>query len=153
MTAAASAPTAPAVPASIIRAAWGLLLALLVECVLGIGLNVDVQLPSSPSVTQVFVSIPLLTAHIVLGFLLVVGAGFALVMARRTGVEGLPARAGLVLLFVLIALVAGFAYVFTQTDASSDLMALAFLLALVSQVLLLVRARSPRRATTPPAST
>ena len=149
MNAPAPDPTSPSVPAPVARSAWGLLLGLLVECVLGIGLNVSVQLPSSPSVTQVFLSIPLLTAHILIGFLLVIGSAFSWVLVRRTRVEGLGARAGLVLVFVTLALVAGFAYVFTQTDAFADGMAVAFVLALISQVLVLLRVRSAQRASSP----
>jgi len=142
---------------SLVRFAWGNLVALLLEATLGVGLNLYVSLLSSPTYVQVFASVPLLTAHIALGFLLVVATGVFVVLSRRAGVPGLTWRAALVLLFVLVALQEGFSYTFTGTPAFSSGMALAFLLAAIFEGLVVVHlrraARSPVPAPTGPTST
>jgi hypothetical protein len=135
----------------LLRFAVGNLIALLLEAVIGVGLNIYVTVPSSPSFMQVFVSIPLLTAHIALGFLLVAAAGALFALGRRAGVPGLGWRTGLVLLFVVIALVEGFSYVFTNNNAYSAGMAVAFLLALVFEVLVILHLRRAARSPTPAA--
>jgi len=137
--------------ASLVRFAVGNLLGLLVEASLGIGLTLYVTLPSQPSYTQVFVSIPLLTAHIVLGFLLVIAAAGLLVLGRRASISGLSWRTGLVFLFVVVALQEGFSYTFTGNNAFSMGMAASFVLALVLEVMVVAHLRrsAPRPPGTP----
>ena len=122
---------------------WAIFGALLVEFVLGMGLNLYVTLPQSPTYTQIFVSVPLLSAHIALGFLLLAASAYFVLLARRSGVEGLLWRAILVLVFVLVALQEGFSFTFTGNAAFSAGMALGFLGAVVVQgsVLLVLRGR------------
>jgi hypothetical protein len=124
--------------------AQGTLAGLLLEGILGLGLAFYVGLPSSPTVAQVFVSIPLLTAHIVLAFLLVAATAYFLLVARRSGGNGSTWRAAAVLLLVLVALQEGLSYSFTQNSVFSDGMALAFVLAVVVQASLLSVLRGPR---------
>ncbi len=125
----------------LLRHAAGILAVLLVESVLGAGLNLYVTVPSSPSITQVFASIPLLTAHIVIAFALVAGTLYFVLVAHRSRVDGLTWRAALSCLFVLAALEQGFAFTFTANNAYSTGMLVAFLLAVVSQILVLLRIR------------
>jgi hypothetical protein len=141
-------PTSPADGrlGSLSRFAWGNLAALLLEAALGIGLNLYVSVPSSPSYVQVFASIPLLTAHIVLGLLLVLATGALLGLGLRAQVTGLTWRAGLVFLFVLVALQEGFSYTFTGNAAFATGMALAFVLAFVFELLVVMRLRQAARA-------
>ena len=132
----------PVVPAdaALVRWAWSLLGFLLVQNILGMGLSLYVTLPSSVTFTRIFVTTPLLTAHVVLGFLLVVMAALFLVRVRSTAIRGLGWRAALVLLFVLVALQEGFAFVFTGNNVFSYGMDIGFVLAVSFQVSVLLRA-------------
>ena len=146
-----SVPGSAAIPANpagrLSRFATGTALGLVIEAALGIGLNLYVSVPSSPSYAQVFVSIPLLTVHILLGFLLVVATGVFLVLARRSGIPGLTWKAALAFLFVVVALQEGFSFTFTQNTAFSSGMAVAFVLALVLELLVVVDLRRHSRST------
>ncbi len=130
------------------RHAGGILVALIVEAILGAGLTAT-TIPSSPTVTQVFASIPLLTAHIVLAFALVAGTLYFLLVAVRSDVDGLVWRGAVAALFVLVALANGFAFTFTGNNAYSMGMLGAFLLALIGQVLVLLRIRQIPAAPVP----
>lgn len=137
----------------VIGEATGILGALVLEAILGVGLSLYVTLPSAPTVTQVFASIPLLTAHIVLGFLLLGGSVHLLYRVRRGGVAGATWRAGLVVLFLLLAIQEGFSFAFTQNNAFVGGMVIGFLGALVVQVSLVVvlrRWRAGGNAPNPP---
>jgi predicted lysophospholipase L1 biosynthesis ABC-type transport system permease subunit len=149
---AASVPPPPASPIPELprlgRFALGNLLGLLLEGFLGVGLAAYVSLASPPTFVQLFASTPLLTAHIVLGFLLVVAAALFLRAGWASGVPGLPWRAAVVLLLVLVALLAGFAYTFTLNDAFASGMAVAFLLAFVVQLWSLIVLRRGKGSST-----
>jgi len=146
----AGAPRTPAPPQRLVRWAWGTLVGLLLESGLGVGLNVYSLSPSSPTFAKVFVSIPLLTAHIVLGFLLLVASGVFLLQARKSGVAGVPWRAALVVLFVLLAIQEGFSYTFTQNNAFSAGMVVGFLGAAVFQGMVVYQLRRAGPPTTGP---
>lgn len=138
------------VPPSLARFAWGNLVALLLEAILGLGLRAYVSLTSPPTFVRLFASIPLLTAHILLGFLLLLATAYFLVAARRTKMPGLTWRAAAVLLFVLLALQEGFSYTYTLNNDYSTGMAVGFVLAFAFQVTVVARLRRPAQA--PPAS-
>jgi len=127
----------PAPSRALTRWAWGILGGLLLESFLGMGLNLYVTLPGSPTFTQVFVSVPLLTAHIVLGFVLLAASVVFLLRARGSGVVGVPWRAALVVVFVLLALQEGFSFTFTQNAAFSYGMVVGFLGAVAFQATIL----------------
>ncbi len=118
----------------LVRWTWGILGALLVQNVLGMGLDLYVSLPSSLPFTKLFVTAPLLTAHVVLAFLLVVATAAFAVSARRSRIDGLTWRAVLAFLAVLVALQEGFAYTFTLNPGYSFGMDLAFLFAVAFEV-------------------
>ncbi len=125
---------------ALVRWSWSLLGALLLQNILGTGLNLYVALPSTVTFTYLFVTTPLLTAHIVLGFLLVVMAALLLVRVRSVPIPGLTWRAALVLVFVLVALQEGFAFVFTGNNVFSYGMEVGFVLAVAFQASVLFRA-------------
>ena len=127
---------------------------LLVECVIGIGLAMFVNLPSSPSFLTVFASIPLLTAHIVLAFLLFLLALYATVLTYRLRVPGVAWIEALVTLFLLFAIQEGFAFTFQQNNAYVGGMVVGFLGAFVVQVVALLRLRRGARTAVanPPAA-
>lgn len=125
--------------AALLRWSWGILGALLLQNLLGMGLNLYVSLPSSTSFTKVFVTTPLLTAHIALAFVLLGATAAFLVLARRSRLDGLTARAGLALLSVVVAVQEGFAYTFTLDNAYSYGMNIAFLFAVGFEVAILYR--------------
>ncbi|MGA8710961.1 MAG: hypothetical protein WB786_07010 [Thermoplasmata archaeon] len=127
---------------------WVLLGMLVVECVIGIALTAYVSLPSSPSFMTVFSSAPLLTAHIVLAFLLFVVAVYATVLAVRLKVAGIAGWEGLVALFLLVAIQEGFAFSFNSNNMYVAGMVVGFLGALIAQVVVNYRlARRSREAT------
>jgi len=141
----ASGPAQPAPPhGPWNHVSWAIFGVLLVEFALGMGLNLYVTLPQSPTYTQIFVSVPLLSAHIALGFLLLAASAYFVLLARQSGVEGLLWRAILVLVFVLVALQEGFSFTFTGNAAFSAGMALGFLGAVVVQgsIVFLLRGRA-----------
>ncbi len=142
----------PAPVERLTRQSVGLLLALVVQAILGFGLSLYVSVPASISVTRVFVSIPLLTAHIVLGFLLLIGTAFLIWSCHRSGVPGLTVRAVLAFLAVLVAIQEGFAYTFTLNNDYSLGMLLAFLVALAFVALIVVRLRGSRAPAAVPAA-
>jgi hypothetical protein len=107
---------------------------LLLQNILGTGLNLYVSLPSSTSFTKVFVTTPLLTAHIALAFLLVAATAAFLVPARRSRIDGVTVRGVLAFLSVVVALQEGFAYTFTLNNAYSYGMDIAFLFAVAFEV-------------------
>ena len=113
---------------------------LLIQNILGMGLNLYVVLPSSFPYTKLFVTTPLLTAHILLAFLLLIGAAFSVVRARRAAVPGTLGPAVLVLVFILVAIQEGFGFVFTGDALFSYGMDIAFVLAVGLQSSLLYRA-------------
>jgi hypothetical protein len=132
---------------------WVLLGLLVIECIVGIGLAMYVSLPSSPSFMTVFVSIPLLTVHVALAFLLVVVAAYAAGLAFRLHVRGVALVGALSTLFLLFALEEGFAFTFTSNNMYSVGMVLGFLGSLVLQLFVLVRLRrTARSAATPSAA-
>ena len=117
----------------------------MVQCVLGVALALYVSLPSSQTFLTGFTSVPLLTAHIVLGFLLVAVAAYATVLAWRRRVPGITWLEVLTLLFLLFALQEGFAYTFNQDNAYDLGMVVGFLGALVVQAVATYRlTRAPR---------
>lgn len=130
------------------RWAAGMLVGLLIESVLGLGLTLYVNVPSSPSPFQVFLSIPLLSAHIVIGLLLLVGTAGFFLASRRADVAGLPVRAGVALLFVALAIQEGFSFTFTGNELYSDGMALSFVAAVLAQVSVLSLLGADRRRST-----
>jgi len=147
----ASAPSAPSPRAvgRLLHLGWVLLGLLVVECIIGVALAATVTLPSSPSFLTVFTSIPLLTAHITLAFLLLVVAAYATVLAFRLRVPGVAGWEGLAALFLLLAIQEGFAYTLTQSNMYSLGMVVGFLGALVVQVVVLYRLRRQARAVPP----
>lgn len=136
---------------NLVRGGWVFFGMLLVQNVLGMGLNLYVALPSSFEYTQLFTTAPLLTAHIVLAFLLLIGAAFSVLRARTAGVPGVFGLSVLVLVFVLVAVQEGFGFVFTGNLAFSYGMDVAFVLAVGFQSAILYRTgqpggRSPERS-------
>lgn len=125
---------------ALVRWSWTLLGALLLQNILGMGLNLYVALPSTVTFTYLFVTTPLLTAHIILWFLLVIMAGLLLVRVRSAEIPGLTWPAVLVLVFLIVAIQEGFAFVFTGDNAFSYGMEVGFVLAVAFQALLLFRA-------------
>jgi len=125
--------------------AWGILVFLLVEAVIGAGVAASVSLPSSPTYSQVFVTYPILTAHIVLAFLLLGATAHQFVRTRRIGVPGLPWKTGVAFLFVLFAFQEGLSFTFTSNNAFAGGMVLGFLGALLVQAwaLLVLRRHRP----------
>jgi protein-S-isoprenylcysteine O-methyltransferase Ste14 len=83
-----------------------------VEAVIGTVVSRLITLPTSPSVAQVFLSIPVLTAHIIIGFLLVGLAIYLLTLVRRSRLGEAVVPAVLVLVFLILALLNGFAFTF-----------------------------------------
>jgi hypothetical protein len=132
-------PTVSTGPSSrrLVRWAWSALGLLLVESLLGVGLNLYAALPSAPSVAQIFVSVPLLTAHIALAFFLLASTLAYVIVVRRNGVPGVLLRSIAVFLFVLVAVQEGFAYVFSQNAAFSFGMTVGFVGAVGVQASLL----------------
>jgi hypothetical protein len=126
-----SLPTRP--PMGLVRWAWALFGGLLFQAFLGMGLNLYVVVPSSPTFTKIFVSSPLLATHIVLGFLLLAVALVSLLRVRGRGLVGIPWRAALVVVFLLLAIQEGFSYTFTLNDAFSYGMVVGFLGAVAFQ--------------------
>jgi hypothetical protein len=133
------------------RQSLGLLLALVVQAVLGVGLTMYVAVPPSISVTKVFVSIPLLTAHIVLGFALLAGTAYLLWACYRRGPAGVTWPAALAFLATLVAIQEGFAYTFTLNNDYSVGMVVAFLVALVAVGWVAYRLRGAAAPTSPAA--
>ena len=125
---------------------------LLVECVIGIALATYVSLPSSPSFLTVFTSVPLLTAHIVLAFLLTVVALYATLLALRLRETGIAGWEALTTVFLLLAVEQGFAFTFNQNNMFVLGMVVGFLGALVVQGVVIYRlSRKIRAAATEPA--
>lgn len=143
-TAAAVAETPGPRHGALIRWSWILLGTLLLQNVLGMGLNLYVALPSPVTFTYLFVTTPLLTAHIVLGFLLVIMAALLLVRVRTVPIVGRTRSAALVLVFVVVALQEGFAFVFTGDNAFSYGMEVGFVLAVAFQASVLFRVARAR---------
>lgn len=112
---------------------------LLVECVIGIALATYVSLPSSPSFLTVFTSVPLLTAHIALAFLLTVVALYATLLALRLRVTGVAGWEALTTVFLLLAVEQGFAFTFNQNNMFVLGMVVGFLGALVVQGVVIYR--------------
>jgi hypothetical protein len=149
-----ASPAEPAAPAS--RAAerlrhLGLVLfgLLLVECVIGIALATYVSLPSSPSFLTVFTSVPLLTAHVALAFLLTVVALYATLLALRLRVTGIAGWEALTTVFLLLAVEQGFAFTFNQNNMFVLGMVVGFLGALVVQGVVIYRLSRKMKATEP----
>jgi len=110
-----------------------------VECVIGIALALYVSLPSSPSFLTVFTSVPLLTAHIALAFLLTIVALYATLLALRLRVPGVAGWEALTTLFLLVAVQEGFAFTFDQNNLYVLGMVVGFLGALVVQGVVIYR--------------
>jgi hypothetical protein len=128
---------------------WVLLGLLIVECIIGVALTVYVTLPSSPSFMTVFTSVPLLTAHIVLAFLLVIVAAYATVLAVRLRVPGVAGWEGLATVFLLVAIQEGFAYAFTSGNMYVAGMVVGFFGALLVEVVVIFRLRRQARSVAP----
>ncbi|HKN06633.1 MAG TPA: hypothetical protein VJ021_03370 [Thermoplasmata archaeon] len=118
---------------------WVLFGLLVVECVIGIALALYVSLPSSPSFLTVFTSVPLLTAHIALAFLLTIVALYATLLALRLRVPGVAGWEALTTLFLLVAVQEGFAFTFDQNNLYVLGMVVGFLGALVVQGVVIYR--------------
>ncbi len=120
--------------------AWGLLVLLLVENVLGIFANLYVTLPSTGAILAIFTSIPVLAVHVLNGFLMLLFAAYYLVVCHRSGLRRLRNVAALLVVFLAFAIQEGFAYAATQNNAYSFGMDIAFLLsvAAVARILYLV---------------
>lgn len=131
------------------RQSVGLLFGLIVQAILGAGLNLYVTVPASISVTRVFVSIPLLSAHIVLGFALLAGTAYLLYVGWRRGPAGVTWRAAVAFLAVAIAIQEGFAYTFTLNNDYSIGMLVAFFVALFAVASIAYRLRIPTPAASP----
>ena len=114
-----------------------------------------VTLPSSPSYLTVFASIPLLTAHIVIAFLLLAVAAYATVLAFRLHVRTVGGLEALATVFLLGAIEQGFAYTFTQNNNYSLGMVGGFVGALVVEIVVLLwlsrKVRSETAAANPAA--
>jgi hypothetical protein len=132
---------------------WVLVGLLVVEGVIGIALAMYVTLPSSPSFMAVFTSIPLLTAHIAIAFLVTAVAAYATLLAYRLRVPGVVGWEALATLFLLLALQEGFAFTFTQNNAYVLGMVVGFLGALFVEVVVIYRltrrTREPASAPAP----
>jgi len=120
---------------------------LVVECVIGIALAMYVSLPSSPSFLTVFTSVPLLTAHIALAFLLTVVALYATLLAMRLRVTGIAGWEALTTVFLLLAVEQGFAFTFNQNNMFVLGMVVGFLGALVVQGVVVFRLSQKIKAT------
>jgi thiosulfate reductase cytochrome b subunit len=123
-----------------------------VQCVLGVALAMYVSLPSSQTALSVFTSVPLLTAHIVIAFLLVAVAAYATALAGRLRLAGTTWLEALTLLFLLFALQEGFAYTFNQINAYDLGMVAGFLGALVVQIVVMSRVVRAARTARPPSA-
>jgi hypothetical protein len=131
----------------LLRVGWLVLALLVVQNILGIGLNLYVSLPSPPTFVTVFASIPLLTAHISVAFLLVGLVAYAALFARWNSVAGLAWLEGLELLALVVAVQEGFSFTFTQNNAFSLGMEVAFVGAFAAQAVVIYRlARADRLA-------
>lgn len=131
------------------RVAWISLLLLVAQNVMGTALNLYISLPSSPTFLQVFVSVPLLTAHIATAFVLV-GLGAALViLSRRSTIPRSTSVSAVALVSLIVAVQEGFAFTFTQDNAFSLGMEVAFLGAFASVAALLYIAASARPRVSP----
>jgi len=111
-----------------------------------------VSLPSSQTALSVFTSVPLLTAHIVIAFLLVAVAAYATALAGRLRLAGTTWLEALTLLFLLFALQEGFAYTFNQINAYDLGMVAGFLGALVVQIVVMSRVVRAARTARPPSA-
>jgi hypothetical protein len=123
---------------------WIGLALLVVQNMLGTALNLYVLLPAFSTIGQVFVSVPLLTAHISLAFVLVGLAGYFLIVARGSGARGIVLPAALVLVFLAAAVQEGFAFTFTGNNIFSYGMEVGFLGAVLFQAVVLFRLGRPR---------
>ncbi|MGI0129247.1 MAG: hypothetical protein ACREEC_03710 [Thermoplasmata archaeon] len=122
---------------SLLGWAWGIFGVLLLENVLGMGLNLYVTLPSTVTFTRLFVYTPLLTAHIAIAFVLFGSAVYLLLLARRSRIVGLPWRSAALVLSLVLAIQEGFTFTFTQNNAFSYGMEIGFLGAVAFQASIL----------------
>jgi hypothetical protein len=125
---------------------WSLLGLLAVEFALGMGVNLFLilSLPSGyPGVIGVIASSPLLSAHALLAFLLLI---LSVILCVRTG-SPMPARRRGLSIALAVTLVgtifAGYSFVESQSNALSYGMALGFIVALLLVVALLHMAYQP----------
>lgn len=129
---------------SMVQLGFWLLGLLLIQNVIGMALNLYLTLPTGPTFAEVFLSIPVLTLHILVAFLVVGLAAVALVFLRRLKLPRLLGWASLTLVGVVVALQEGFAYTFTQETAYSYGMEIGFLTAVGAQVLVLYHLSAAR---------
>jgi hypothetical protein len=149
----ATAGPAPAVRArrmsGLRRASLGVLVTLIVQFVLGIGVNLYVSLPAAGrggrASSDAFSSGPALALHVVLGLLLVVAAIGLLVRAILARHGPVIAVSGVGLVAILLAVVQGFSFVHDSTNAASMAMAVAGSVALLCYVIALYLTRAPAR--------
>ena len=122
---------------SLRRVAVAILGLLLIELVLGVVLNVFVNLPMGASVVSVLSSQPVLDLHILVALLLIGLSGHA-VMKSRHEPSGRPkGAAALALLSALIASAGGWEFVFNgQAPAAAGVMTIGFLGVLIAAVLM-----------------
>lgn len=123
----------------------GVLLGLqILQNLIGMALNLYVTVPTSPTFAEVFLSIPVLSFHILNGFLVVALAAVLLVLVRRVAVAGVTGWAVVLLVGVVVALQEGFAFVFTQDNAYSYGMEVGFLVAVAASAGVLYRVTAAR---------
>jgi len=122
---------------SVRTAAIPLLVLLGIELVLGISLNLFVNLPMGATVTAVLSSQPILDLHILDAALLVGVSTLAVVLSRSEPTRRPALAAALALVSALGASAGGWEFVFNGQDpASAGVMVLGFLGVLVGAILL-----------------
>lgn len=119
------------------RMAWGLLLLLVLESLLGIFANLFITLPKGDVIGAIFTSIPVLALHVFDGFAMLLVAAYFLLLAHRAGLRRLRNVAALEVVFVAFAIQEGFAFAVTQNNDYSFGMEVGFLLAVLGVARLL----------------
>ncbi len=134
----------------IVRWSWITLALLLLQNLLGMGLNLYVDLSSYPTIEDAFRAAPALGVHVLTAFAIIGTSAY--VFARTVGTKDrrmlLMALAGLG--FVLLAFFSGIEFTFFgQVDAFSFLMEAGFVGTIGSVAVVLVMARGPQAAMGP----
>ena len=125
------------------RQAWGLLALLVLENLLGIFANLYITLPAGNAIEAIFTSFPVLTVHVVNGFLMLALAATMVVSTHRAGYRRLRNVAIFEVVFLAVAIQEGFAYSATQNNLFSFGMEAAFVFAVVGVATLLYRLGPP----------
>ncbi len=134
---------------SVIRWSWITLALLLVQDLLGMLLNLYVDLASYPTIEDAFRSAPVLGIHVLTGFAVIASSAYILVRAVGTGEPRIQLAALAGLGFVLLAFLSGVEFTFFgQVDAFSFLMETGFvgILGCIAVVLALAHGSRSRPA-------